>query len=152
MTMPTTPNPDAARDRVAGLRIALGAVAAGLWRVRGDHLEQEAFVPSPEMPAELAIAFAEATRSIARTQEDLGVVRAAHTDSVAVTLAGRVPAEAGSGYWLRAFGAARSVAVPLFAADGRVAAILSVALSSADSPDDRAVAEIVRAHGAGVVS
>ena len=54
-----------------------------------------------------------------------------------------LPAEAGSGFWLRAFGASRSVAVPLLDARGGVHAVVSVALD--ESPlDDEAVADRIR--------
>ena len=152
MKPPTRPKPVTARDRVAALLQALGAKAAGLWRVRGDHLELEAFVPAPDLPAEVAVAFAQATRRVSLAQDDLGNVRAVNAGAVTVMVAAQIPAEAGSGFWLRAFGASRSVVVPLRAADGRVEAILSVALPSADEPDDLAVAEVVRAHGASLLS
>jgi hypothetical protein len=132
-------SPDAVRQHVAELRIALEARAAGYWWVVGDRLEQLAFSASSALPADVSNGFAQATQSIALTQADLGVVRAALTGAVAVSRASELPADSGSGYWLRAFGASRSVAVPLHDLQGRVRAVFSVAL--ADSPlDDETVA------------
>jgi DNA-binding IclR family transcriptional regulator len=52
--------------------------------------------------------------------------------------------DVGSGLWLRRFGAARSVAVPVFDRSGRLTAVVSVALAEAP-PDDEDVARAVRA-------
>lgn len=130
-------------DRLADLARALSARAAGVWRVDGDRLVQVAFVAGDGLAEEVARAFAEATRSVSRAQGDLGIVRAANLGVVTASRTAEIPAETGSGLWLRAFGASRSVAVPLFDASGSVHAVVSVAL--AESPlDDRAVADRIR--------
>src|SRR5207302_220236 len=116
------------RSRLADLRSRLGGRAAGAWRVEGDHLALVAFDPAPDLPAEVAHGFEAATRSVDRTLVDLGIVRAATTGRVAVSVAAQLPADAGSGRWLRAFGAARSVAVPVVGDDEQVEAVISVAM------------------------
>ncbi len=122
---------------------ALSARAAGVWRVEGDQLVQVAFVAGDGLAGEVALAFAEATRIVSRAQGDLGIVRAVSLGVVTTSRTAELPAEGGSGFWLRAFGASRSVAVPLLDARGGVHAVVSVAL--AESPlDDRAVADRIR--------
>ncbi len=135
-------------ERVAALLAEPSARAAGLWRVEGDRLVLVAFAPCPELPEEVARGFAEATRSVPLEQGGLGIVAAARGGETAVSRAHEIAGDSGSGRWLRAFGAARSVAVPLCDADGAVTGVLSVALAS-DSPDDREVAARVGVVGQG---
>jgi hypothetical protein len=137
---------DDASDSVAALRLALGGRAAGLWRVDGNHLIQRAFAASPRLPADVAQGFAEATQSVPLDRHDLGIVRAAIEGQVTVSHADQLPEDAGSGLWLRAFGASRSVAIPLADGDGRVAAVFSIALPD-PSPSDEWVIELVRDQG-----
>lgn len=134
------------REATEALRAELGARAAGLWRVGPEALTLLAFVAAEDIPEAVARGFADATRRIPRDRAELGVVRAATSGTVAASHAAGLPADAGSGYWLRAFGAARSVAVPLADAAGAVRAIWSVALGPAP-PDDEAVADRVRERG-----
>jgi hypothetical protein len=138
-----TGEPPGVPERLADLARALSARAAGVWRVEGDRLVQVAFVAGEGLAEEVARAFAEATRSVSRAQADLGIVRAATHGVVTASRTAELPAEAGSGFWLRAFGASRSVAVPLLDARGGVHAVVSVALD--ESPlDDLAVADRIR--------
>ncbi len=130
-------------DRVAAVLRDLGARAAGVWRVVGDRLEQLAFVAGPGLPAEVARAFAEATRTVPLDREGLGIVRAATAGVPAVSRAADLPDDSGSGLWLRAFGASRSVAVPVCDGRGVVVAVLSVALPDGP-PDDQDVADRLR--------
>jgi hypothetical protein len=126
------------RQHVASLRLDLGARAAGYWWLAGDWLEQVAF-------EDVAHRFAEATRSVPITAgTEFGIVRAALTNSPAISRVSELPDDAGSGYWLRAFGAIRSVAVPLHDAKGAVRAVASVALADSDL-DDQTVAERIHA-------
>jgi hypothetical protein len=146
VSAPEAPDPrprDAMAESVAALMRDLGARAAGLWRVVGDRLEQVAFVAGPGLPAEVARAFAEATRSVALDREGLGIVRAATGGGPAVSRADALPADSGSGLWLRAFGASRSVAVPVRDRLGDVVAVVSVALPDGP-PDDQDVAALLR--------
>ncbi len=139
----TDDSPSGMPGRLADLARALSARAAGVWRVEGDRLVQVAFVAGEGLAEEVARAFAEATRSVSRAEGDLGIVRAANLGVVTASRTAELPAESGSGLWLRAFGASRSVAVPLLDARGSVHAIVSVAL--AESPlDDQAVADRIR--------
>jgi len=133
---------------VASLRTALDARATGLWGVEGDRLAIWAFDRAPDMPEGVARRFVEAAASVRLDRRELGVVNAVVERSVAVSLAGRLPIESGSGYWLRSFGAERSVAVPLTNAEGEIVAVLSAALADLGPPDDEEVARIIRAHGA----
>lgn len=127
------------RDRLAALRVDLEARAAGYWWLAGDWLEQVGFAPSPTLDEEVSRGFADATLSVPLERTDLGIVRAALEGQPAVSRVGELPGDAGSGYWLRAFGASRSVAVPIRDARGTIRAVVSVAL--ADSPlDDETVA------------
>jgi hypothetical protein len=131
------------RAQLAALRSRLGGRAAGAWRVEGDRLVLIAFDPAPDLPAEVARGFEAATRSVALTLVDLGIVRAASAGEVSVSVAADLPANAGSGLWLRAFGAARSVAVPIEGRDGRIEGVVSVAIGP--EPDERAVSAMIRA-------
>jgi hypothetical protein len=137
--------PNEVRDRLTAIRSRLGARAAGAWRTEGDRLILVAFVPAPDLPAPVALGFQAATGSVDLARVELGIVRAATTGQVAVSIAAGLPAQAGSGHWLRAFGAARSVAVPILGDRGRVGAVVSLALGT--QPGDEAVAEAIRGVG-----
>jgi hypothetical protein len=134
------------QTRAEALLHDLSARATGLWRVAGDVLLQRGFAAAVDMPGEVARGFAEATRSVALDLVERGIVKAAVQNAVAVSVAAELPPDVGSGYWLRAFGAERSVAVPLTGPDGVVAAVFSVALA-ADSRTDAEIAAIVRGWG-----
>jgi hypothetical protein len=135
----TNPNEEGARRHLAELRLDLEARAAGYWWHAGDWLEMLAFAPSPAMAEDVGRGFVEATRSVALARTELGIVRAAVSGEPTVSRASELPDDSGSGYWLRAFDADRSIAVPLFDPKGAVRAVVSVAL--ADCPlDDAAVA------------
>ena len=109
------------------LRRRLGARAAGLWRVDGDRLVQVAFSADPEMPVDVAEGFARATLAVPLDRLDLGIVGAYCDGRRRVSIAAELPAEVGSGYWLRAFGADRSVAVPI------AGGVVSVALAGLET-------------------
>jgi hypothetical protein len=86
------------------------------------------------MPREVAERFAEATRRVPLERAELSIVQAAVTGAVVVARVAQWPVETGSGYWLRQFGAARSVAVPLAAAAGGTWGVLSLALADETVP------------------
>jgi hypothetical protein len=130
-------------DRLERLRAGLNARAAGWYRVAGDRLEQVAFTAAPDMPPEVADDFARATRSVALDRTELGIVKAALTAAVAVSRVEELPAETGSGFWLRKFGASRSVAVPLGEGNGPVARVVSLALGP-PPPGDEETAAFIR--------
>ncbi len=134
--------------RVEALRVRFGARAAGWWRVAGDRLERVAFAAAGDLPGGVAGEFAEATRSVPMGEADLGIVRAAASGAAVVSAADDLPADSGSGLWLRRFGAARSVAVPVRDASGRVVGVVALALAGG-SADDAEVAGAVRAEGEG---
>ena len=127
---------------LAALRSRLSARAAGIWEVSGDRLEQVAFDAALDMPSEVANRFADATRSVDLARLDLGIVKAAATGRVVVSVADDLPADTGSGYWLRAFGATRSVAAPIVGPGGHITLVVSVALGP--EPDAETVAAMLR--------
>jgi hypothetical protein len=127
---------------LAALRTGLGAQAAGAWRVEGDRLVQLDFDAADDMPEEVAPGFAAATAFVPLDRLDLGIVEAAVRGERRVSLASTLPAGAGSGYWLRAFGADRSVAVPIAASDGTILGIVSVALAGFRLTDDAVEARL----------
>ena len=148
-----SPLDDTLQGRVTALRQALQACAAGFWHLAGDgdRLEQVAFAPSPEVPDEVAREFAEATRTVALTEDDLGVVRAVRSGETVVSRREELPADSGSSRWLRELGAARSVAVPIRDSRGKVWAVCLVAF--VESPlSEEIVAERVRAAALGLSS
>ncbi|CAN5647577.1 hypothetical protein BH23PLA1_BH23PLA1_10840 [soil metagenome] len=138
-----------ARARVEALRASFGGRASGLWVMDHENrrLRQVVFAPAPDLPAEVASTFANATRSVPLDRLDLGIVRAVADREPAVSVAEHLPADSGSGRWLRAFGAKRSVAVPLIDGEGIVQAVLSVALPEHPA-EDSTVAALVRDQGA----
>ena len=121
----------------------LGARAAGYWRLdrQSDRLVQVAFAPGDGLDPEAARQFAKATALVHLDQAGLGIVAAAVTGEPAVSSVGSLPEDSGSGKWLRAFGASRSVAVPIQGPDGAVQGIFSVALSREVDLDDQTVVE-----------
>jgi hypothetical protein len=123
--------------RLAGICSALDARAAGYWRFDegSGHLIQLCFVAGAGLDPEVGRQFAAATKCVSVSQTTLGIVAAAITGRPAVSRVSELPAESGSGRWLRAFGASRSVAVPLRDAFGSVIGVLSIALAL-DNPLD----------------
>src|SRR3954465_40501 len=107
----TNPPDEGARQHLAELRVDLEARAAGYWWHAGNWLEQVAFVASRSLAADVVEGFAEATRSVPLSQTELGIVRAALSGEPTILRVSELPESDGSGYWLRAFGAVRSVAV-----------------------------------------
>lgn len=131
-------------DVLATICLLLGARAAGYWRVDGDMLFLVAFVPGRGLDPDVAQRFAEATQSVPWEEARLGIVAAATSGDVAVSRAAELPSDSGSGGWLRAFGAARSVAVPIFDDNAKAVGVLSVALPEDCALDDRTVGEQIR--------
>jgi hypothetical protein len=127
---------------LATLLTRVGARAAGWWRLVGDRLEQVAFLAVEDMPAVVAREFAAATRSVPMDQTGLGILAAARTGKVTVSRVDELPAEFGSGLWLRKFGAMRSIALPSRGPSGDVIRVISVALSE-PSPDDTTIARLI---------
>ncbi|GIW88195.1 MAG: hypothetical protein KatS3mg108_2519 [Isosphaeraceae bacterium] len=123
----------------------LGGRAAGLWRIEGDALRLVAFLGADDLAKEVREGFEAATAVVGLTREELSIVRAVREGRVVVARAAELPPEVGSGYWLRAFGAERSVAVPV--GDG----VLSVALPAGSNRyGDEVVAERIRAARVGI--
>ncbi len=126
---------DIARE-LASLRDRLGARAAGAWRTEGGRLVGLAFDAAPGMPPEVAARFAAMSVSVPLDLRDLGIVAAVVEARRRVSVAADLPADSGSGYWLRAFAADRSVAVPISRGDCTVAGVVSVALVGAGMTDE----------------
>ena len=139
---------DDVRSRLAALRERLVARAAGFWSVNGDRLDQVAFDAAPDMPADVSERFRIATLSVPLDRHDLGIVSACRSGIRSVSLASNLPEDVGSGYWLRAFDAGRSVAVPLVDRSGTVVAIISIALGVDDPPDEE-IESILKTEVAG---
>jgi hypothetical protein len=132
---------------LAALRARLEARAAGVWQVRAQNLEALAFDAAPDMASEVAAGFAAATFLVSLDRRELGVVAAVLERRPLVSVAAELPADIGSGYWLRAFGASRSVAVPIADPNGSIASVVSVAMA-AGGPSDDDVATLIRAEAA----
>lgn len=132
-----------AARRTTLARIRLNARAVGIWSLQGDALVQLAFEAAPGMSDQVAQEFAEATRVVALDQLGLGIVKAASEGRVVVSVADELDPTSGSGYWLRAFGADRSIAVPRLDPWGAVIGVFSVAMPGLD-PDAEAVCSILR--------
>lgn len=151
---------DEAGRRTEGLLGALSARAAGWWTVetktcctscqaKGPCLVLMAFRGARDLDRSVAREFESATAVVPLEQVELGIVRAVVEKVPAVSIAEALPAHLGSGQWLRAFEAARSVAVPLLDGRGEVSGVLSVALPTVGPPDDASVASLVRAWAGG---
>lgn len=137
----TNPGWDA---RTALAQTSLNARAAGFWALRDDSLVQLAFEAAPDMPDMIAREFAEATRIVPVDRLELGIVKAAVDRRVVVSIAADLDPGAGSGFWLRAFGADRSIAVPRFDRAGTVVGVFSVAMPGKD-PDADTVRSVLEA-------
>ncbi len=132
---------DDLRATVAEICITLGARAAGYWQLdqATERLVQLSFVPGVGLDLEVGRQFAAATATVPLSNTSLGIVTAALRGQPAVSRVAELPADSGSGRWLRAFGASRSVAVPLNDDQGSVRGVLSVALPASCELDDNAI-------------
>jgi hypothetical protein len=116
--------------------------AAGVWWKRGEGLALLGFAASG-LEESVSEAFTRATGLVELERTDLGVVRAAIGEGPAVSRVAALADEAGSGHWLRAFGAAASVAVGIRARPGAEAiGVVSIAL--ADDPDEDRLRFVLR--------
>lgn len=122
------------------LGTSLNARAAGLWEVRGGRLLQVEFWAAPELDPEIARGFREATLAVPLDRVDLGIVAAVAEGRPRVSIAKLLPADAGSGLWLRKFGADRSIAVPCVR-EGRAVGVASIAVDG-EVDEARAIAEL----------
>ena len=134
---------DEIRTRVFGLCAALGACAAGYWRLDAEakRLVQVVFVPGDALDPLVGREFAAVTAEVFLSQTSLGIVVAAITGRLAVSRVEDLPGSSGSGRWLRAFGASRSVAVPVDDMSGSIRGVVSVALAAENLATDDAIAE-----------
>jgi len=133
---------DDIRMRICGLCAALGACAAGYWRLDFERkkLVQTVFVPGEGLDPQVGREFAAATAEVSLSQTSLGIVVAAITGQPAISRLEELPESSGSGRWLRAFGASRSVAVPVADLKGSIRGIASVALAEENHATDEAIA------------
>ncbi len=139
-------NADEVREQVAEVCAALGACAAGYWQLERDHerLVQLSFVPGLGLDPDVGRQFAAATATVPLSQTSLGIVAAVLTGEPAVSRVDELPADSGSGRWLRAFGASRSVAVPIPGERGKIQGVFSVALTAESTLGIQVVAERIR--------
>jgi hypothetical protein len=139
-------DPALVRDKLAGLCDALGARAAGCWRLDLDEhrLVQVAFVPGAGLEPRIAEEFADATACVPLSQQSLGIVAAALSAHPVISRVAQLPADSGSGRWLRAFGASRSVAVPRRDDSATVQGVLSVALPEEVRESDDAIVAMLQ--------
>jgi hypothetical protein len=139
-------NVDEVRAQVDGLCAAFGARAAGYWQLdfEAELLVQLVFVPGVGLDPEISRQFAAATVTVPLSQTSLGIVAAALSGQPAVSRVEELPADSGSGRWLRAFGASRSVAVPIRGEGGKIQRVFSVALAAESTLGDQIVAERIR--------
>ena len=110
--------------------VLLWGLAAGYWQLdaEGRRLVQVVFVPGDSLDPQVGREFAATTVEVSLSQTSLGIVVAAITGQPVVSRVEDLPANSGSGRWLRAFGASRSVAVPVQDPHGSVCGVVSVAL------------------------
>jgi hypothetical protein len=139
-------NMDDLRARVTEVCATIGARAAGYWQLdqETERLVQLGFVPGVGLDPEVGRQFAAATATVPLSQTSLGIVAAALTGQPAVSRVAELPADSGSGRWLRAFGASRSVAVPIRGKGGKLQGVFSVALTADSTLGDRLVAQRIR--------
>jgi hypothetical protein len=134
------------REQVSALCAEFGACAAGYWSLHSDRrrLIQVVFVAGVGLDPSVGEEFAAATREVSLSDETLGIVVAVSTGQTAVSEAANLAADAGSGRWLRAFGASRSVAVPIRTEDGMIRGVFSIALRAETMIDDRLIARRIQ--------
>lgn len=124
----------AVRSAVAYVHQEACARATGSWRYHDKRLTIEFFMACPEMKSDVAAGFPQATADVPVTDTGLGIVLAARARQTTQYRAIDLPPDAGSGYWIRAFEADRSVAVPQFDEAGQLIRILSVAVTGLEKP------------------
>ena len=125
---------------LAELATRVNARAAGLWRVEATDLVQVAFWAAFDVDNDVSEAFSRATQRVDRSRTELGIAGAAASFSPKISVAQNLPAESGSGYWLRQFDADRSIAVP-FVREGMAVGVASVAIRGLE---DNQVIAVVR--------
>jgi hypothetical protein len=132
-------------ESVTSICTAFDGRAAGYWRLDQETglLSQLCFVPGADLDPEVGRQFAAATKSVSLSQTSLGIVAAAITGRPAVSRVDEIPADSGSGRWLRAFGASHSVAVPFRDAFGSVIGVLSIALALDNPLDEQSAVESI---------
>ncbi|QDU61578.1 hypothetical protein Pan216_24390 [Planctomycetes bacterium Pan216] len=108
------------------------ARASGLWRREGEHLVVLGHAFAPDFDKDVAREFMAAVESVSLERTGLGIVKAAVDDATAVARTDAGPVDSSS--WLKRFGAACSVAIPLHAGE-RVTGILAIALFSTQDLD-----------------
>ena len=96
-------NLDDLRGGYRGLRGA-ACRAAGYWQLdqETERLVQLGFVPGVGLDPEVGRQFAAVTAAVPLSQTSLGIVAAALTGQPAVSRVEELPADSGSGRWLRA--------------------------------------------------
>ena len=137
---------DRIRERLSDLCTEFGACAAGYWTLEASpgRLAQVAFAGGAGLDPTVGAAFATATLQVPLDQPDLGIVWAATSGRTTVSESASLAPDSGSGHWLRAFGASRSVAVPIRDDAGAVRAVCSVAVREGRAGDERSIVQRIR--------
>ena len=143
MTTPIT-------EALAALNARLDGRAAGLWVCAGETLRLVAFQPALDLPDAVREGFVSATREVPLSRRALSIAQACAEGTPVLSMAEALPPETGSGYCLRAFGAACSLAVPIAGTGAYPGGVLSVATRAVPaSPEE--VAALLRATGAAML-
>ena len=134
------------RAHVAALCQRLSARAAGYWQLdtQAQRLVQITFVPGADLDLQVGQQFASATLDVELSQKNLGIVAAVMEGHPVISRAMDLPEDSGSGRWLRAFGASRSVAVPIQGGNGQIIGVLSVALPPEIALEDQEVVAMIQ--------
>lgn len=133
--------PEPILQAISFVQMKAEAVATGSWKYDAEsrRLLLEGFQHAADMPKAVAEGFTKATADVPVTDTGLGIVLAARAMAQTEYRAEDLPPDSGSGYWLRQFGADRSIALPQTDSGGKLIRILSVAVKGLDrSPDDYA--------------
>ncbi len=133
-------------EALADLNARLDGRAIGLWACEGEILRLVAFLPAADLPDSVRVGFVEATRAVPLSTLELSIVKARQEGEPVLAISETLPPELGSGYWLRAFGAACSLAVPVAGSDPGTTGVLSVATRTIPASPD-AVAALLREAG-----
>lgn len=143
--------PESITEVLAALIARLDGRAAGFWLREGDTLRQVAFQSAADLPDSVRVGFMDATREVPLSLLELAIVSACLEGKPILSLAETLPPELGSGYWLRAFGAACSLAVPILGTDSGPTGVLSVATRVVPAAPEE-VAALLRTTGATMLS
>lgn len=137
---------DRVDEVMSALLSATNARAVGWWRRIGDELDLLSFRAVADMPEDVRIGFAAATKRVAMSRIELGCVRAAAELCPVVAREDAIQRGlTGSASWLAQFGASQSLALPIVQGDVAVGvlAIATTDVFDEESPTWRTMSAIV---------